>query len=168
MAVQARNLYLLRLLVVFLLALGLIIVWWRSVGHFVVQVLPEYSNGAAPAARFDGTFPCVSATVHPGGVFPQLGKCAMPTTHEGVVDRFEADLRSAEFVLQETDLRIKDVFDVPLTRSYRSWDWVHPNRIHAFGRNSNHPYDIAPLGTRNPYTYQMLVLEDGECTCARW
>jgi len=34
--------------------------------------------------------------------------------------------------------------------------------VHAFGRNSNHPYDIAPIGTRNPYTYQMIVLEDGD------
>jgi YD repeat-containing protein len=34
--------------------------------------------------------------------------------------------------------------------------------VHAFGRNSNHPFDIAPLGSRNPYTYQMIVLEDGD------
>jgi YD repeat-containing protein len=26
----------------------------------------------------------------------------------------------------------------------------------------NHPFDITPLGTRNPYTYEMLVLEDGD------
>src|SRR5437879_68904 len=31
-----------------------------------------------------------------------------------------------------------------------------------FGRNSNHPFDTTPLGTRNPYTYQMIVLEDGD------
>jgi YD repeat-containing protein len=37
-----------------------------------------------------------------------------------------------------------------------------PNPVHAFGRNSNHPFDIAPLGSRNPYTYQMIVLEDGD------
>ncbi len=35
-------------------------------------------------------------------------------------------------------------------------------RVHAFGVNSNHPYDIAPVGTRNPYTHQLLALEDGE------
>jgi YD repeat-containing protein len=86
----------------------------------------------------------------------------MPTTYAVAVDRFEADLRDADFVLQETDLRLNDVFDVPLTRSYRSRDWAHSNPVHAFGRNSNHPYDVAPIGTRNPYTYQMLVLEDGE------
>ena len=83
----------------------------------------------------------------------------MPTTHAGTIDRFEADLRDANFVLQETDLRINDVFDVPLTRSYRSRDWCDLNPVHAFGQNSNHPYDIAPVGTRNPYTYLMLILE---------
>lgn len=34
--------------------------------------------------------------------------------------------------------------------------------MHAFGRNSNHPYDIALVGTRNPYTYLMIDLEDGD------
>ncbi len=130
--------------------------------HYESAVSPEYSHGFVPAARFDGMFPCVSATVDGSSVSPQLGKCAMPTMLAGAVDRFEADLRDANFVLQETDLRINDVFDVPLTRSYRSRDWAHSNPEHAFGRNSNHPYDITPVGTRNPYTWQMLVLGDGE------
>lgn len=118
--------------------------------------------GAIPAARFDGNFPCVSVSAAGANTSPQLGTCAIPTTHTESVNRFEADLRDGTFVLQETDLRINDVFDVPLTRSYRSNDWIHPNHVHAFGRNSNHPYDIAPVGSRNPYTFQMLLLEDGE------
>jgi YD repeat-containing protein len=130
--------------------------------HYESAVSPEYSNGFVPAARFDGSFPCVAATVDGASVSPQLAKCDMPIMQKGAVDRFETDLRDANFVLQETDLRINDVFDVPLTRSYRSRDWAHSNPVHAFGRNSNHPYDIAPVGTRNPYTWQMLVLEDGE------
>jgi YD repeat-containing protein len=43
---------------------------------------------------------------------------------------------------------MNDVFDVPLTRTYNSGDYIHPNRRHAFGINTNHPFDIAPLGTR--------------------
>jgi len=78
------------------------------------------------------------------------------------VDSVEVDLRYLAVVMRRTDLRIDDVFSVPLTRSYRSDDWIALNPSHAFGNNSNHPYDIAPLGTRNPYTYQILVLEDGE------
>jgi YD repeat-containing protein len=46
-------------------------------------------------------------------------------------------------------------------RTYNSRDYTHPNPIHAFGKNTNHPYDIAPLGTRFPYTYQIIDLEDG-------
>ena len=86
----------------------------------------------------------------------------MPTMDGGPVERFETDLRSADFVMRETDLYLNDVFQVPLTRSYTSWDWVHSNPVHAFGRNCNHPYDIAPVGKRNPYTFMMLDLEDGE------
>jgi YD repeat-containing protein len=57
---------------------------------------------------------------------------------------------------------LDDVFKVPLTRSCSSDDWVSANPVHAFGRNSNHPYDIAPVGSRNPYTYQTIALEDGD------
>jgi YD repeat-containing protein len=86
----------------------------------------------------------------------------MPTSHGEPVDRFEADLRYGNFVLRETDLFLEDIFKVPLTRTYTSSEWVDRNPVHAFGRNSNHPYDIAPIGTRNPYTYQAIVLEDGD------
>ena len=130
--------------------------------HTQQAVLPEYSFGVVPQPKFDGTFPCVSGTVQGGSVSTTVGRCAMPTMHTGAVDRFETDLRSGGFVLRQTDLELTDVFDVPLTRSYRSNEWASPNPVHAFGRNSNHPYDIAPLGTRNPYTYQMMVLEDGD------
>jgi YD repeat-containing protein len=77
------------------------------------------------------------------------------------MDRFEVDLRYGAFVLRQSDLSLKDVFDVPLTRSYDSRDWA-ANRVHAFGRNSNHPYDIAPSGSRFPYTYIYLNLEDAD------
>jgi len=110
----------------------------------------------------DGQFPCVFVTVADSGAPPQLGKCAVPTEHSGAVDRFEVDLRYGNFVARQTDLYLKDVFDVPLTRTYNSGDWIHPNRTHAFGNNTNHPFDISPLGTRNPYTYQLVVFEDGD------
>jgi YD repeat-containing protein len=86
----------------------------------------------------------------------------MPTQHGGPVDRFEVDLRYGHFILRQSDLHIGDVFDVPLTRTYNSGDYIHPNRVHAFGKNANHPYDIAPLGTRYPYTYNLIALEDGD------
>jgi YD repeat-containing protein len=130
--------------------------------HTQTAIRPEYSNAVAAAPRFDGEFPCVFASVGKGGVIPALGKCEIPTVHAGVVDRFEVDLRIGAFVLRQSDLYLNDVFEVPLTRSYNSRDWMAKNRVHAFGRNSNHPYDIAPLGSRNPYTYQMIALEDSD------
>ncbi|MBV8050535.1 MAG: hypothetical protein JOZ80_05065 [Acidobacteriaceae bacterium] len=130
--------------------------------HTQSAVVPEYTNAATAPARFDGNFPCVFASVGAGSVIPQFGRCAMPTADGEPVDRFEADLRYGNFILRETDLFIEDVFKVPLTRTYVSSEWVDRNPVHAFGRNCNHPFDIAPIGTRNPYTYQMIVLEDAD------
>jgi YD repeat-containing protein len=130
--------------------------------HTQAAVPAEYTNVVSTAPHLDGEFPCVFASLDEPQAVPHLGKCSMPTTHTGKVDRFEADLRYGSFVLRQTDLELGDVFDVPLTRSYRSYDWVHSNPVHAFGRNSNHPYDIAPVGTRNPYTWMMVTLEDGD------
>jgi YD repeat-containing protein len=130
--------------------------------HTQATLHPEYAHIAAAPPKFDGSFPCVFASVTKRGVVPQFGKCAIPTEHTGSVDRFETDLRIGAFVLRQSDLYLNDVFEVPLTRSYNSRDWLGKNRVHAFGRNSSHPYDAAPLGSRNPYTYQMIALEDGD------
>lgn len=118
----------------------------------------------APLPRLTGYFPCVFASGEDPMGSPQLGQCPMsvPMNGSGPVDRFEADLRYGSFVLRQTDVFVKDIFLVPLTRTYASLDWVHPNHVHAFGKNANHPYDIAPLGTRNPYTYMMIALEDSD------
>jgi YD repeat-containing protein len=123
-----------------------------------VDRLLKRTDAAVP--RLDGTHPCVSIDVsHP---HPQLGKCATPTTHSGPVDRFEVDLRYGNLVLRQSDLYLNDVFDVPLTRSYNSGDYLLSNPVHAFGRNTNHPYDWSLAGHRNPYTYTVAVLEDGD------
>ena len=114
---------------------------------------------AAAPPRWNGEFPCVSVAADDVAIAPQLGKCAIPTTHSVPVDRFEADLRYGAFTLRQTDLYLNDVFQVPLTRTYTSYDWVAEPQ-HAFGLNTNHPYDIAPRGTRNPYTFQYIALED--------
>lgn len=65
--------------------------------------------------------------------------------------------------MRQTDLTLNEAgFDIPLRRTYTAQDWVSPNKSHVFGSNASHPYDIAPLGTRNPYTEQFIVLEDGD------
>jgi len=130
--------------------------------HTEVARVPEYTQALTPAARLDGEFPCVYASMENGMTVAQFGNCGMPVSHHGPVDRFEADLRYGTFVMRQTDLYLNDVFEVPLTRTYVTRDWIHPNKVHAFGRNTNHPFDIAPLGSRNPYTFQMIALEDGD------
>jgi YD repeat-containing protein len=128
--------------------------------HTLPAAPAEYTNMTAVPPRLEGDFPCVYGGITVTAGLPSVGKCQMPVIQAGSVDRAEADLRYARLVTRETDLRISDVFDVPLTRTYTSVEWVCQNPVHAFGRNSNHPFDIAPVGTRNPYTYMMDVLAD--------
>jgi len=81
----------------------------------------------------------------------------VPTVrHERAVNEFQVDLHSGLFVLRQTDLFVQDLMPLVLTRTYRPWDL----NVRAFGAGTNHPYDICPTGTRFPYTYQDLNLED--------
>jgi YD repeat-containing protein len=65
--------------------------------------------------------------------------------------------------MRQTDLSIAEAgYEIPLTRTYAANERTSRNPSHAFGMNANHPFDIAPIGTRNPYTYQLIVLEDGD------
>jgi hypothetical protein len=69
----------------------------------------------APAPHLDGQFPCVVATVDGSGPNPQLGECAMPSQSSKPLDRVEADLRYGSLVIRQSDLYLKDVFEVPVT-----------------------------------------------------
>jgi YD repeat-containing protein len=122
-------------------------------------IKPEDVQRATVAPRLDGTYPCVFASVSGGHLTTGLGQCAMPVLNRERVDRFEADLRYGAFVLRQSDLFLNDVFDSPLTRAYDSQDW---DDVRAFGLKSNHSYDIAPSGSRWPYTYITVNLEDSD------
>jgi YD repeat-containing protein len=131
--------------------------------HTQAAAQPEYRDGqAATPPRWDGTFPCVFASVDQSEATPHLGKCAILPDKSAAVDRLETDLRYGHFRLQQTDLHLDGLFAVPLTRCYVSRDWLHNNPVHAFGRNSNHTFDMSPVGTRNPYTYQLILLGNGD------
>jgi YD repeat-containing protein len=134
--------------------------------HTEAFSVPEYVLTNIPAASWDGNFPCVSATAE-GESSPKIGNCATPMpmsrSSREVVDRFETDLRHGNFTLRQTDLVVSEGgFSMPLTRAYAAQDWAPLNKNHAFGMNANHQYDIAPVGTRNPYTEQFIVLENGD------
>jgi YD repeat-containing protein len=77
--------------------------------------------------------------------------------HDSPINEFQVDLHSGMFVLRQTDLFISDAMPLSLTRTYRPWD----SHSRAFGVGTNHPYDICPTGTRLPYTYMDINLEDG-------
>jgi YD repeat-containing protein len=148
-----------------LLVFGLIVAvaayaWWRHGRIDTAKFALAHLHGNAPAPHLDGTHPCVSAPVVGGVAAPALSRCATPTTHTAA-DTFQVDLRYGTFVLRQTDLQLNDEIAYPLTRSYNSQNWGD-NAPRAFGRLSNHPYDIAPEGTRRPYTLMMLMLEDND------
>jgi len=134
--------------------------------HTEAVAVPEYVLANVSAPLWDGEFPCVYA-VGSSGSAPQIGNCITPVPMSQAsrtpVDRFETDLRRGKFILRQTDLSISEAgLQIPLTRTYTAQDWMPTNPVHAFGRNANHPFDIAPLGTRNPYSEQYIVLEDGD------
>ena len=134
--------------------------------HTEAAGIPEYVLADVPPPHWDGNFPCVYAVAGPTSS-PQIGSCVTPVPMSDVsrtpVDRFETDLRSGKFILRQTDLSISEAgFQIPLTRAYTAEDWIPQNKSHAFGVNANHQYDVAPLGTRNPYSEQFIILEDGD------
>jgi len=130
--------------------------------HTQGATIPSYLQNWVPEPRFAPEFPCVWLEATPSSA-PNFGNCSIPIPFSSeMVDRFEVDLRTGRFVLRQTDLSLSDGFEVRLNRTYTAQDWIHPRHDHAFGFNSNHPYDIAPVGTRNPYTEHLLVLEDAD------
>ena len=130
--------------------------WWPS-RPAKIELLPFTDSPPA----WDGSFPHLIHSHDSRSSLPKLKtevSLVQPTTrHDSPVDEFDVDLHSGRFVLRQTDLFVQDVMPVALTRTYITWD----NHVRAFGVGGNHPYDICPTGTRFPYTYMDLNLEDG-------
>jgi YD repeat-containing protein len=134
--------------------------------HTLAASTPDYTRATVPPARWSGNFPCVSVPATSGTV-PRIGDCTPPVPIQalkgGSLDRFEVDLRVGKFTLRQTDLLLKDGdLQVPLTRTYTSRFRMHTSRITAFGRNALHDFDIAPIGSRNPYLHMFIVLPDDD------
>jgi YD repeat-containing protein len=131
--------------------------------HVEHAVTPEMLDLPAPAPTSDGVYPVVE--IQPGltasgryQVHAALTSFKPTVKHDVPINVFQVDLRRGAFVLRQTDLFVHDTIPLVLTRTYRQWDQL----AHAFGLGGNHPYDIAPQGTRNPYTFMQVVLEDSD------
>lgn len=145
------------------LALGLIgcsefLFLWRPAARPVrVELLPFTDSPPA----WDGSQPWL--VISPISNTPPIRfktsiSMVKPTLrHDAPVNEFVVNLRNGNFKVLQTDLFVSDVVPLSLTRTYFAWD----PHSHAFGVGTNHPYDICPTGTRFPYTYQSLNLEDG-------
>ena len=111
---------------------------------------------------WDGAYPATRITLLPSsdGVpkFSHSLAILRPSLkHDPPLNAFEVDLRSGAFILRQTDLFLKDVMPLSLTRTHNPWD----SQVYALGKGTNHPYDVGPTGTRLPYTYLDVHLEDG-------
>ena len=145
-------------LVLGLLACSEFLFLWKPAARPVkVELLPFTDSPPA----WDGSYPyAVIAPVAGSGPLKFTSSIAMiqPTVrHASPVNDFLVNLQGGRFVLRQTDLFVPDVMPLALTRTYVVWDY----HSRAFGVGGNHPYDICPTGTRRPYTYSDLNLEDG-------
>ncbi|WP_338525219.1 RHS repeat-associated core domain-containing protein [Pseudomonas batumici] len=68
------------------------------------------------------------------------------------------DTSTGLFTYPHTDLTVADTIPLTLTRTYLSED----TRSRAFGIGTNHVYDIFMVGDTSPWTYQDLILSNGE------
>ncbi len=141
-----------------LLAATAVLVRWKPSAHATkIELLPI--TDFFPA--WDASYPSVviAMTSDSKGVrFASTISLIKPTVrHDAPVNQFEVALDSGMFKLRQTDIFVADLMPLSLTRTYRVWD----ESSRAFGLGGNHPYDICPTGTRFPYTYMNMNLEDG-------
>ncbi len=122
----------------------------------------SYLYAPASLPDGDGRHLCVFASLAALQVPPRIGRCLLPLSVAALEDHVEADLRYGTFVLRQNDLQLSAEPDVALIRGYNSGYWPGTNGSAAFGVHSSHSFDLAPLGSRNPYLDQVLVLADGQ------
>ncbi|MCU1301383.1 MAG: hypothetical protein JWQ87_1667 [Candidatus Sulfotelmatobacter sp.] len=144
-------------MVLALLGLSVFLFLYRPAAHPVkVELLPFTDSPPA----WDGSYPylVISLVSSSNPVkFSATISLRKPTVrHESPANEFAVDLHTGRFVLRQTDFFVRDAMPLSLTRTYIAWDF----HSRAFGVGTSHPYDVCPTGTRYPYTYMDLNLED--------
>jgi YD repeat-containing protein len=143
-----------------LLVVALFLLLWKPAPRPVkVELLPF--DDSPPS--WDGSYPHMIVFPLDAGsnhvTFKSSILLVPPTLrHDSPINEFQVDLHSGMFILRQTDLFVSDSMPLTLTRTYKGWDY--DNRLREFGLGSSHPYDICPTGSRFPYTYMDLNLED--------
>ena len=147
------------LAILLLLCSSFLLVWKPAPRKIKVELL-TFSDSPP---RWDGSYLWLSISpLDPESDHLKFKSSILPVKptirHDSPLDEFQVDLHSGMFVLRQTDLFTSDIMPLALTRTYRGWDFE--SRARALGSGTNHPYDICPTGTRFPYTYMDLNLED--------
>ena len=93
------------------------------------------------------------AMVAPESILPAVGREPGQVDEDGD----PVDLSTGQFLLETTDLFIRDVIPIHVRRSYRPQDTAS----RAFGLGATHDYDMFMVGDTWPYTHQTLALPDG-------
>ncbi len=142
----------------FLTGLG-IYIWSLYLPFHAPELLPL--PPANPAS--DGSYPELSIRYTPTDSGPtpfevSFTRNSPSLAHDSPVNQFEVDLSSGKFVTRQTDLFEDGPMPISLTRTYDSFD----SNAKSFGIGASQPYDVFPVGSRYPYTFIDLELEDGE------
>jgi YD repeat-containing protein len=127
----------------------------------VHRELPSEPQFSQPQSRErpDGRYPCFVARALDGhSIDARTTECLPGLRTDRRYDEVEVNLRGGFLVTRETDFFAEDEMPLAFTRCFRMWD----EESRAFGIGWNHPYDILPIGSRNPYTYVDLIMPDGE------
>jgi YD repeat-containing protein len=121
---------------------------------------PEFMPNRSGTNRPDGRYPCfvASAASNVSSIDARTTECLPGLRTDRLYDEVEVNLRGGFLVLRKTDMFVQDTLPLAFTRCFRMWD----AQSRAFGVGWNHPYDILPVGTRNPYTYIDLIMPDGD------
>jgi YD repeat-containing protein len=142
----------------FLVGLG-IFIWSLYLPFHAPQLLPL--PPANPTS--DGSYPELLIRYAPASSgqspFEVLFTTNAPTLkHDSPLNQFEVNLSTGKFVVRQTDLFSGGAIPLALTRTYKSFD----SASQSFGLGANQNYDVCPFGSRFPYTYIDLEMEDGE------
>jgi YD repeat-containing protein len=149
-----------KVLLIVTVVTGATLIWYFEFHPRIAKV--ELLPFAESPPAWDGSTAYLTISLSEPGPDPvkfkvSVEKIAPTVRHDSPINEFQVDLYSGMFVLRQTDIFVSDIMPLSLTRTYRVWD----STSRAFGAGANHPYDICPTGSRYPYTYIDLNLEDG-------